>query len=324
MSRPRPLIIDISEHQLPSGIQYQELAKSIDLAIIRVQFGSLREDLHFRTHLRELKKAGIPVHVYAWVRGISEVDMAQEAEAFYRRAKEFQPLFWWLDVEERTMTGMPQGCEVFRQRLKGLGAKKVGIYVANHLFHHFGFKVIDINKYDGLWLPTYGANVGEYQGANPTAATYYDLHQYTSTGRLPGYNGPLDLSRHAGRQPFSFFSETEMGHKPGPYQVGNRVMINGVYTSSVSDQKHQPLQTQGVITRIIPGARNPYLLDEGGLGWVNDQTIVGKVSNRMYQVRSGDTLWGIGQTLGIPWQTLASLNQLANPDLIYPGQLLRY
>lgn len=324
MSRPRPLIIDMSEHQLPGAINYQALAKSIDLAIIRVQFGSLREDLHFRTHLRELKKVGVPVHVYAWVRGISDGDMAQEAEAFYRRANEFHPLFWWLDVEEGTMAGMARGSEFFRQRLKALGAKKVGVYVANHLFHQFGFNEQLIKQYDALWLPTYGANVGDYQGANPTAASYYDLHQYTSTGRLSGYQGPLDLSRHAGRRPFSYFSETETsGQKPQPYQVGNRVEINGVYTSSVSDQKLQPLRNQGVITRIIQGARNPYLLDEGGLGWVNDQVIIGKVS-RIYQVKAGETLWGIGQKLGVAWQNLASLNQLSNPDLIYPGQLLRY
>lgn len=324
MSRPRPLIIDISEHQLPSQINYQALAKSIDLAVVRVQFGSLRTDLHFQTHLRELKKVGVPVHVYAWVRGISNADMAQEAEDFYRLAKDYKPLFWWLDVEEASMPDLPQGCEQFRQRLKTLGAKKVGIYVANHLFQQFGFNEPIIKKYDALWLPTYGANTGEYQGANPTAATYYDWHQYTSNSRLAGYNGPLDVSRHTGRQPFSFFSGTESPIKPGPYQVGNRVQITGIYTSSMSDKRLSPLRNQGVITRIIPGTRNPYLLDEGGLGWVNDDVIVSKVSTRIYQVKSGDTLWGIGQKLGLAWQTLASLNDLLNPDMIYPGQLLRY
>lgn len=322
MSRPRPLIIDISEHQLPSNINYHLLANSIDLAVVRVQFGSLREDWQFRTHLQELKKVGIPVHVYAWVRGISASDMAQEALAFYQRGQAFQPLFWWLDVEERTMVNLAQGAEVFRQRLKALGAKKVGIYVANHLFHSFGFNESLISKYDGLWLPTYGANTGEYQGANPTAANYYDWHQYTSTGRLPGYSGPLDLSRHVGRQPFSFFLGGPE-EKLVSYEVGTSVVINGVYKSSVSQEKLRPLRNQGVITKIVPGAPNPYLLDNGALGWVNDQVIVSQ-GESVYQVKAGDTLWGIGQHLGISWQQLASLNQLTNPDVIYPGQLLRY
>lgn len=55
MSRPKPLILDISEHQLPIMIDYQQLAKSIDLAIIRVQFGSLHEDKHYRQHIENLK-----------------------------------------------------------------------------------------------------------------------------------------------------------------------------------------------------------------------------------------------------------------------------
>lgn len=43
-----------------------------------------------------------------------------------------------------------------------------------------------------------------YEGTNPTATGDYDLHQYTSKGRLPGYQGPLDLSRLASHKPATF------------------------------------------------------------------------------------------------------------------------
>jgi hypothetical protein len=39
-----------------------------------------------------------------------------------------------------------------------------------------------------------------------------------------------------------------------------------------------------------------------------------------YTVRPGDTLRQIGAAYGVPWQALAALNGLANPNLIYPGQ----
>ena len=59
------------------------------------------------------------------------------------------------------------------------------------------------------------------------------------------------------------------------YKVGDTVSINGVYTSSGSDKKLKPSKTTGTITKIISGARNPYLLNNGNIGWVNDVCIVG-------------------------------------------------
>ena len=57
-------------------------------------------------------------------------------------------------------------------------------------------------------------------------------------------------------------------------KVGDVVTINGVYVSSDSTNKLTPAITRGTITRIIEGARNPYLLDNGNIGWINDGCIV--------------------------------------------------
>ena len=66
--------------------------------------------------------------------------------------------------------------------------------------------------------------------------------------------------------------------KPTPTTLsrkeGDVVTINGVYVSSTSTQKLRPLKTKGTITKIIEEARNPYLLDNGNIGWVNDDCIV--------------------------------------------------
>lgn len=59
------------------------------------------------------------------------------------------------------------------------------------------------------------------------------------------------------------------------YKVGDVVNINGVYVSSTSTEKLVPLVTRGTITKVIASARNPYLLDDGNIGWVNDDCIVG-------------------------------------------------
>ena len=58
------------------------------------------------------------------------------------------------------------------------------------------------------------------------------------------------------------------------YAVGDVVKINGVYTSSTSTTKLVPLIKTGTITRILEDRPNPYLLDNGKIGWVNDDCIV--------------------------------------------------
>ncbi|GAB3873730.1 hypothetical protein GCM10029964_014480 [Kibdelosporangium lantanae] len=42
-----------------------------------------------------------------------------------------------------------------------------------------------------------------------------------------------------------------------------------------------------------------------------------------YTVRIGDTLSGIASKYGTTWQELQRLNGIANPNLIFPGQILR-
>nr|WP_231287976.1 LysM domain-containing protein [Scardovia inopinata] len=62
----------------------------------------------------------------------------------------------------------------------------------------------------------------------------------------------------------------------------------------------------GDINRIWPGQTVTY---RGG-------------GTRIHVVRSGETLSGIFGASG--WQRVAQLNGLRNPNLIYPGQQLRY
>ena len=62
------------------------------------------------------------------------------------------------------------------------------------------------------------------------------------------------------------------------YKIGDVVNINGVFKSSTSNIKLTPLIKSGTITRIIENARNPYLLNNGNVGWVNDDVIVNNIS----------------------------------------------
>ena len=190
-------IIDISEHQKPDLINYDELAKHIRGAIVRIQYGQNYVDMHYKKHITELKKRNIPIAVYAWVRGQDYNQMINEAKLFYDRAKEFNPSFWWLDVEEpglmsQANNNVRSGVELYRSTLSNLGAKKIGLYIGNDKYKLYN---VDTSKFQGIWIPTYGLDNGLYQGYNPTSTNVYDLHQYTSNGKINGYGYNLDISR---------------------------------------------------------------------------------------------------------------------------------
>lgn len=65
------------------------------------------------------------------------------------------------------------------------------------------------------------------------------------------------------------------------HKVGEVVKINGIYTSSDSTNKLIPAITTGTITEILEGKRNPYLLNNGGIGWVNDDCIISVAENNI-------------------------------------------
>ncbi|HEM3703134.1 TPA: glycoside hydrolase family 25 protein [Streptococcus suis] len=194
-------IIDVSAWQRPSDIDYDTLSQNISGAIVRIQSGShttqdnLATDANgidkaFETHITEFQKRDIPVAVYAYVTGNSIETMKEEARSFYNKSKKFNPTFYWLDVEEKTMADMNAGVEAFRKELETLGAKNIGIYIGTYFMEDHS---INVDKFDALWIPTYGTDSGYYNAA-PNTDLDYDLHQYTSRGYLNGFGHHLDLN----------------------------------------------------------------------------------------------------------------------------------
>lgn len=194
-------IIDVSAWQRPSEIDYDTLSQNISGAIVRIQSGSHTKsentatdknglDKSFDTHIKEFQARNIPVAVYAYVTGNSKENMQEEARSFYNAAKKYNPTFYWLDVEEYTMDDMNGGVEAFRKELETLGAKNIGIYIGTYFMEDHS---ISVDKFDAIWIPTYGDDSGYYNAA-PNTDLDYDLHQYTSRGYVNGFAHHLDLN----------------------------------------------------------------------------------------------------------------------------------
>ncbi|NQJ70507.1 glycosyl hydrolase family 25 [Streptococcus suis] len=194
-------IIDVSAWQRPSEIDYDTLSQNISGAIVRIQSGSHTKsentatdknglDKSFATHIKEFQARNIPVAVYAYVTGNSIENMKEEARSFYKAANQYNPTFYWLDVEEYTMNDMNAGVEAFRKELETLGAKNIGIYIGTYFMEDHS---INVDKFDAIWIPTYGDDSGYYNAA-PNTDLDYDLHQYTSRGYVNGFAHHLDLN----------------------------------------------------------------------------------------------------------------------------------
>ena len=191
-------IIDLSGWQRPSDINYDQLAKNISGAIIRVHSGAQAKkenaathlngiDKSYQLHIEEFQKRNIPVAVYAYVAGNSKKEMEKAAESFYKAASKYKPTYYWLDVEEKTMENMNAGVEAFRAKLASLGAKNIGIYVGTYFLEEHS---ISTKKFTAIWIPTYG-----YYNAAPKTDLKYDLHQYTSQGSISGFAHDVDLNQ---------------------------------------------------------------------------------------------------------------------------------
>ena len=195
-------IIDVSGWQLPNEIDYDTLSQNISGAIVRVYGGSQISkdsnaayttgiDKSFKTHIKEFQKRNVPVAVYSYALGKSVKEMKNEARTFYENASPYKPTFYWIDVEEVTMSDMNKGVQAFLSELKRLGAEKVGIYIGTYFMTE---QEISVDGFDAVWIPTYGSDSGYYDAA-PQTDLDYDLHQYTSQGHLGGFDSALDLNQ---------------------------------------------------------------------------------------------------------------------------------
>ena len=191
---PQPLVIDISQWQAPSLINYDQISSQVELVIIRLQDGE-KVDTAYQTHIKEFQKRGIPVHVYAFFRGINPADARNEARLFYQKAKDYEISMYWIDVEVETASNMRESVSAYTQELRSLVASdvKIGAYIANQLYTAFN---LNTAEFDAIWIPTYGINDGTYNGSNPWHVS--DIHQYTDRGRLNGYSSDLDFNRLTG------------------------------------------------------------------------------------------------------------------------------
>ncbi|MED4883932.1 GH25 family lysozyme [Bacillus smithii] len=196
-------IVDLSHHQPSNKINWSLAAKDIDLAIIRVQYGSKTEDKEHKNHVANCKKYNIPFGHYAYGCFVSINDAIAEANDFLKRMDK-DAKFLVLDVEGDTVKAcgtknLAQASQAFIDTCKKAGYK-VGFYTSHELYKQYG---LDKMKADFLWLPRYGKDNGT---PNLKPAYPCDLWQYSQKCKVSWYDGLVDLNLLNGSKTLEWFT----------------------------------------------------------------------------------------------------------------------
>ena len=197
------MIADISVYQ--GNIDWVQARKELELIILRSSIGTSTDTKYFSN----AQNCGIPFGVYHYCKAGNAAAAEKEAEYFYNAAtfNGLRPLFFVADIEYSSQTSSTTKavCTAFANKLRALGAKKIGLYIGQERHQYAGEAK---NLYDFIWIPRYGKNTGTVSGS--TKPIYpCELWQYTSTGKVAGISGNVDLNIINGSKPLSWFLETE-------------------------------------------------------------------------------------------------------------------
>ena len=171
----------------------------IKYAIIRAGYrgsvtGALVEDWYFKENVEGATAAGIPVGLYFFTQATNEVEAVEEASMVLSLCKDYDityPIF--IDTEGAGGEGRADGldtktrtavCQAFCETIRSAGYE-AGIYASkNWLNKNIDTSVLTDDIY--IWVAEYGDNV-TYDGK-------YHMWQYTSSGRVLGIEGRVDLN----------------------------------------------------------------------------------------------------------------------------------
>lgn len=298
--------IDISRHQ--GELDFDYIKENFDFVIIRCAYGSdLSEDgsecrqcdSMAQTYIDECEKRGIPYGLYIYQYAGNNEQSLSEASHIREWLNKCNPVMGlWLDIEDADGYKSSHNIDYYDTQqfaitwldaLSDITAK--GIY-ASHSWLNDYMNVDELIEHGALIWEAHWNNDGEicedkFAMSQESSDYYlndgtrvdYDIMRdevYDMLTRANEYDHRDDNIEDNDNANEDTNTDTEqLQHKIGDY-----VEYNAIYASSTSEAALTPYSgfTGGTITRVIPWASNPYLIDSG-TGWVNDRCIVSSSDN---------------------------------------------
>lgn len=313
--------IDVSEYQ--GTINFNLVRDSgIDVVYIRSSEGINFVDPYFRENYNNAKAAGLKVGFYHYVTSRSPAEAINEADYFASVIAGTSPdCLLAMDFEYfRGLTSYDVNAisRAFLERLEEVTGKRVIVYSdaynAGNIFDS------SLSGYP-LWIAEYGVNEPELY-RNWSSWTGF---QYSDTGRIQGISSFVDLDR--------FTEDIFLDDTSAIVNTGNNVIpqndnISITITVEPGNTLSELAYKYGTTVDSIVALNN---IQNPNLIYVGERLIIRSTENVQgnensstvyYIVESGDTLSRIARRYGVTVQSIASENNISNPNIIYIGQRL--
>ena len=301
--------IDISHHQ--KGIDLGAI--DTDFVICKATEGNGYTDEMCDTFYQKAKSLGKKLGVYHFARPDLGNSAEAEADWFVKETLGYhKEAMLILDWESGNLQDTTWARKWLDRVYSKTGVRPV-IYMSASVMRSANWGDVVAGDY-GLWVANYGTNDGTAQDSvfDKYPLKYWDFYalwQYTSKGKLNGYNGNLDLNYFSGD-----------GNAWDKYAGGS---------PSSSNVKPVEKSIDELAQEVIAGKHGNGDARKQALGSRYDEVqarvneILGINQVEYYIVQSGDNLTKIANKYGTTVNQLVSWNNIANPNLIYPGQKLR-
>lgn len=292
----------------------------IDFAIIKATEGVGYVDPACDTLYQRAKRAGKLLGVYHYARPNLGNSAVSEANWFVNNIKGYlNEAILVLDWEEGDL-GNVAWAKAFLDRVKELTGIKPIIYMSASPMRSYNWKPVVDADY-GLWVANYGSNNGQPQESvfNNYPLKYwsfYALWQYTSRGRVSGYNGDVDMNLFSGDvEAWRKYANSTSTPTPAPSpsnpldqytdeQLADKV-LNGEFGNG--EDRKKALGSRYDSVQAI----------------VNNKLGINKPKEEYYTIQKGDTLTKIANKYGTTVNQLVAWNNISNPNLIYAGNTIR-
>lgn len=189
-------IADISYHN--RGINFSAFSKAVDGVIIRCGYGDnirTQDDKKFNEYMQMAIANGMEIGVYIYSYAKNTSQATSEADHIIRLLEPFKDYrrlskVLWYDVEEQYQIDIADKLfSTFAGGVKPHGYT-AGLYMSE-AYYNAAFKNGVGNV--PLWIAKYGTNTGKPQ-TKPTVKGNISLWQYTSTAKIDGIAGNVDMS----------------------------------------------------------------------------------------------------------------------------------